>query len=181
MMGCMTKNHIPSYTIIYHHIPSYAIIYHHIPSFIIIYHHIPSYAIIYHHIPSYAIIYHHIPSYAIIYHHIPSYAIIYHHMPSYTINHPINHPMFNDPQISHPSFFVSWHNPYPRPRQAGPVATSHVLQGTWQLDGGPGVANNPQLQMMTDRLTWIRHLARKIYAIFLEIWRKGVSWTLSIF
>ena len=42
------------------------------------------------------------------------------------------------------------------PRQVGPVATSHVLQGTWQLDGGPGVANNPQLQMMTDRLTQIR-------------------------
>lgn len=33
---------------------------------------------------------------------------------------------------------------------------SHVLQGTWQLDGGPGVASNPQLQMMTDRLTSIR-------------------------
>jgi hypothetical protein len=46
--------------------------------------------------------------------------------------------------------------------QAGPLATSHVLQGTWQLDGGPGVANNPQLQMMTDRLTWIRHLATKM-------------------
>ena len=56
---------------------------------------------------------------------------------------------------------------------------SHVLRGTWQVDGGPGKANNPQLQMMTKCLTLIRlELRAQVQANnTLELWvLTGTRW-----